>query len=176
MNYSMSIIMELFKKSQERSKTLDDNGFWEIIDCIDHEYAGDREAVISSLIKHLKKCEDEYIFAFDDKLSEMLYALDGKKYAEDLFGSDEFSEEKFLCARCFAVSKGLLDYNKIKSHRAKLDGSDIHFHDGHYYCPADGIVFAAATAWSLKHLKDKSEYPHTVKYSTKSHSNEELWK
>ena len=88
----MSIIMDLFVRSHQHSKTLTDEEFWELIHTIDHEYTGDSEAVVSSLIRHLKKCEDEYIFAFDDKLSELVHALDGKSWADELFGSEPFSE------------------------------------------------------------------------------------
>ena len=56
--------MDLFVRSHQHSKTLTDEEFWELIHTIDHEYKGDSEAVVSSLIRHLKKCEDEYIFAF----------------------------------------------------------------------------------------------------------------
>ena len=55
----MSIIMDLFVRSHQHSKTLTDEEFWELIHTIDHEYKGDSEAVVSSLIRHLKKCEDE---------------------------------------------------------------------------------------------------------------------
>lgn len=171
----MSIIMELFKRSQQRSKELNNEGFWEIIDCIDHEYDGDSEAVISSLIRHLKNCEDEYIFAFDDKLTEMIYNIDGKAWADEFFGNEDFSEEKFLCARCIAVAGGLQSYNKVLNHRAPLDGSEIHFHNGHYYCAADGLITTAASAWSAKHLMDKKEYPHKPAFSVKSKSNTEKW-
>ena len=64
-----SFLYDLFRKSSERTKTMGELDFWELIDTIDHEYGGDSEAVISSLVRHLKNCSDEYIFTFDDKLS-----------------------------------------------------------------------------------------------------------
>ena len=171
----MSIIMELFKRRQERSKNLTDHDFWEIIDCIDHEYSGDSEAVISSLIRHLKNCEDEYIFAFDDKLSELVYALDGRKWAEELFGKGEFSEEKFLSARYAAVSSGMEKYSRILGHREKLSDEGIYDHDGKWESSTDGLITAAAAAWSKKHLESIKKYPHKTKFCTKSHSNKEMW-
>ncbi|MBQ7783891.1 MAG: DUF4240 domain-containing protein [Oscillospiraceae bacterium] len=172
----MSIIMELFKRSQAKSTMLDDNDFWEIIDCVDHEYGGDSEAVISSLIRHLKNCEDDYIFAFDDKLSEFIYALDGKCWADGLFGNEEFSEDKFLSARCAAIAGGKNHYFAIVDHKAELDADSLHFHHGRWYACTDGLLTAAKIAWSRKHLEDISKYPHNTKYPTKSHSNEDMWK
>ncbi len=167
--------MELFKRSQEHSKNLTDHDFWEIIDCIDHEYSGDSEAVISSLIRHLKNCEDEYIFAFDDKLAELVYALDGNKWAEELFGNDSFSEDKFLSARYAAVAEGMEKYSRILSHREKLSGEGIYDHNGKWEASTDGLISAAAEAWSRKHLESRSKYPHKTKFSTVSHSNKEMW-
>ena len=172
----MSIIMELFRRSQEKRRILDDDGFWEIVGGIDHEYGGDSEAVISSLIRHLKVCEDEYIFAFDDKLSELLYALDGKEWADELFGDEEFSEEKFLSARCAAVAGGMNHYTRVLSHKEQLSGDNIHEYKGRWYGITDGLMTAASDAWARKHLTEVDKYPHTTKFSLKSHSNEEMWK
>lgn len=171
----MSIIMDLFQRSQERKKYLTNDDFWDIIDCIDHEYSGDSEAVVSSLIHHLKRCDDEYIFAFDDKLSALMYALDGKTWADEFFGNEEFSEEKFLSARCAAVAAGLEMYTDILGHRTKLDDKHIHENENGCYSCTDGLLTAAAYAWSLKHLDDVKNYPHTPKYSLKSHSNATMW-
>ena len=172
----MSIIMELFMKSQTTNKTVTDKDFWEIIDSIDHEYGGDSEAVISSIVRHLKHCEDSYIFSFDDKLCELIYALDGKKWADDVFGNDEFAEDKFLSARCIAVASGMEAYTRVLGHRQKIDLDRIHFHDGKWYSCTDGLVTAAAQAWSEKHLTSASKYPHKPPFSIKSHSNSEMWK
>ncbi len=172
----MSIIMDLFRRSQEKNKKLNDDDFWEIIGTIDHEYGGDSEAVLSSLVRHLKNCEDEYIFAFDDKLSELIYALDGQKWADGLFADgEEFSEEKFLCARCAAVAAGAAHYSRVIGNREKLSSDNIHEYEGRWYGVTDGLMTAAADAWTRKHLKTVNEYPHTTKYSLKSHSNKELW-
>ncbi|MCI7767929.1 MAG: DUF4240 domain-containing protein [Oscillospiraceae bacterium] len=172
----MSIIMELFMRSQTTSKTVTDKDFWEIIDSIDHEYGGDSEAVISSIVRHLKHCEDSYIFSFDDKLCELIYALDGRRWAEDIFGKEEFAEDKFLSARCVAVAAGMETYTKVLGHREAIDLSSIHFHDGKWYSATDGLITAAAEAWSAKHLMSPSKYPHVPPFSIKSHSNEEMWK
>ena len=172
----MSIIMDLFMKSQTTSKTVTDKDFWEIIDSIDHEYGGDSEAVVSSIVRHLKHCEDSYIFSFDDKLCELIYSLDGKKWAEDIFGDEEFSEDKFLSARCLAVASGMETYTKVLGHREKIDMDNIHFDNGKWYGSTDGLVTAAAEAWSAKHLISVSKYPHMPPFSLKSHSNSEMWK
>lgn len=169
--------MDLFLRSQEREKKdkLTDKDFWEIIDYIDHEYGGDSEAVTSSIIRHLKHCEDEYIFAFDDKLSELIYSLDGSVWSEELFGKEDFSEDKFLCARCAAVAGGREHYNKVKDHSEKLTSEGLHYHNGKWYASADGLITAAANAWSRKHLEDSASYPHKAKYSIKARSNKEMW-
>lgn len=173
----MSIIMDLFRRSQkEITENLSEEGFWEIINCIDHEYGGDSEAVISSLVRHLKNCGDEYIFAFDDMVVRLIYALDGREYAEGLFAGGEFAEEKFLSARCAAVAMGQEHYEDVICHKRKLSGENIHEYKGRWYGVTDGLVTAAADAWSRKHLDEVKNYPHTPPLSLKSHSNEALWK
>ncbi|MCM1523234.1 MAG: DUF4240 domain-containing protein [Ruminococcus sp.] len=173
----MSIIMDLFLRSQEKEKKNEftDKDFWEIVDFIDHEYGGDTEAVTSSIIRHLKHCEDEYIFAFDDKLAELIYSLDGKEWADELFGNDPFNEDKFLCARCSAVAAGKEHYGRVIGGEEKLNSQGLHFHNGRWYGSADGLITAAAHAWSRKHLEDTESYPHKTKYSVSSHSNTEKW-
>ena len=171
----MSIIMELFMRSQTTSKSVTDKDFWEIIENIDHEYNGDSEAVISSIVRHLKHCGDSYIFSFDDKLCELIYSLDGKKWADEICG-EEFAEDKFLSARCFAVASGMETYTKILGHREKIDLSELHFDNGKWYASTDGLITAAAQAWSEKHLMSPEKYPHKPPFSLKSHSNEEMWK
>lgn len=104
--------MELFMRSQTTGKSVTDKDFWEIIENIDHEYNGDSEAVISSIVRHLKHCGDSYIFSFDDKLCELIYSLDGKKWADEICG-EEFAEDKFLSARCLAVASGMETYTKV---------------------------------------------------------------
>lgn len=172
----MSIIMDLFRRSQkERQENLDPEGFWEIINCIDHEYGGDSEAVISSIVRHLKNCGDEYIFAFDDMVSELIYGLDGREYAEGLFEGEEFAEEKFLSARCAAIAMGAEHYDDVKNHRRKLSGENIHEYKGRWYGVTDGLMTAAADAWSRKHLDEVKNYPHKPRYCVASHSNSEMW-
>lgn len=171
-----SFLFNLFRESQERSRTLNEFDFWEIIDTIDHEYGGDSEAMLSSLVRHLKICDDNYIFAFDDKLSEMIYALDGKKWADGLFVNEPFNEEKFLSARCAAVAAGKEHYFDVLNHRANLSGEHIHYYQGRWYGITDGLITAAADAWTRKHLQEVQNYPHETAFSLKSHSNEENWK
>lgn len=169
------MIMDLFRQSRKHSKDFTDKDFWEIIDSIDHEYGGDSEAVLSSLVRHLKTCEDEYIFAFDDKVCELMYAIDGKSWADGLFGSEPFAEEKFLCSRCAAIAQGMDHYQKVVGHRAELSGDNIHEYQGRYYGITDGLLTAAADAWARKHLEEVKNYPHTPKFSVKSHSNAAMW-
>lgn len=168
--------MELFMRSQATGKTVTDTDFWEIIDNIDHEYNGDSEAVISSIIRHLKHCEDSYIFSFDDKLCELIYSLDGKEWADDIFGDGEFSEDKFLSARCFVVASGMETYTKVLEHRERIDLSELHYDKGKWYSSTDGLITSAAQAWSEKHLMSTEKYPHKPPFSLNSHSNEEMWK
>lgn len=171
----MSMIMDLFRQSRKRSKDFSDSDFWEIIDSIDHEYGGDSEAVLSSLVRHLKTCEDEYIFAFEDKLSELMYSLDGKAWADRLFKGEPFAEELFLCARCAAIAQGMNHYSQVVGHRAELTADNIYEYKGRYYGIADGLLTAASDAWARKHLMEVDKYPHTPKYPMKSHSNKAMW-
>ncbi len=170
-----SFLYDLFRKSSERTKTMGELDFWELIDTIDHEYGGDSEAVISSLVRHLKNCSDEYIFTFDDKLSELIYSLDGRQWAEELFGNEPFNEEKFLSARAAAVAAGRQHYFDVLGHKCPLSGEHIHEYKGRWYGITDGLITAAADAWVRKHLQEVNNYPHETSFSLKSHSNSANW-
>lgn len=164
MKTHMSIIMDLFNLSIKNDPTLTNDGFWEIIDGVDTEYGGDSEAVVSSLIRHLKHCDDEYIFRFDDRLTELIDAIGGKEWSDDLFGNGKVYKDKFLSARCRAVALGKKNYENILSRRTKLSDADIHEYNGKYSSCTDGLLEVAAVAWSKKHLQPVDNYPHKQKY------------
>ncbi|MGN0666097.1 MAG: DUF4240 domain-containing protein [Huintestinicola sp.] len=158
-------IFELFRKTSESKKPFTETDFWDAIDCIDLEYAGDGEALMSTLVRHLEDCSDEHIFAFDEKLAELLFTIDGKQWAEDLFGTSEFSETEYLSARCNVIANGKRYYNDIVSHREKMK----HEHD------TAALASAGAMAWAKKHHKKVADYPLTTKFSPAAHSNEIMW-
>ncbi|MCC8042031.1 MAG: DUF4240 domain-containing protein [Oscillospiraceae bacterium] len=160
----MSIIMDLFNLTQHIDPTLTDESFWSIIDTIDSEYEGDSEAVVSSLVRHLSHCEDDYIFRFDDRLAELIDAIGGKEWSDDLFGNERVKKDLFLSARCRAVSMGKEHYNRIFSRKERLSDEGIYENNGVYCSTTDGLLTVAAAAWSRKNLKPIEDYPHKRNY------------
>ena len=148
------------KGSKEKS-------FWEIIGLLDWNHEGDDEKVIKPVIKYLSKQSDEFIFSFEEKMAEYLYAIDGKKWAESFRkGADGiYSDDGFLYSRCVAIINGEEYYNSIVSGEKELDG-DLEF---------ESILYVPCNAWAKKHNCQSDDYPYLTKTSYESGSNENMW-
>ncbi|MGN0642947.1 MAG: DUF4240 domain-containing protein [Huintestinicola sp.] len=159
-------IFELFKQRSEEKKSFTEEDFWEAIAFIDVEYNGDTEALLSTLIRHLEEQSDEYIFAFDEKLAELMYTLDGKEWADEIYPKGErLTDSGFRSARCNAISYGKQHYLDVLSHKAAMEE----------ITGTDELLVAGAEAWARKHTRPMEEYPHKCKFSTKTGSNVIKW-
>lgn len=140
--------------------------FFKLLDMLDWDKQGDDEAVLEPLITYLSQQEDETIFLFDDKMAQLLYALDTKKIAKWAYmDEDYFSADGFLYTRCIALVNGEAFYDAILNGRRRLD-SKMEF---------ESILYVAMEAWAKRHAKDVSEYPYITKVSYETGSNKEGW-
>lgn len=132
---------------------------------LDWEKKGNDFAVIEPLIALLAKWGDDLIFAFDDTMAELLYQLDTRKNAQDIYKDGIFSGDEFLEIRCAALINSKRFYNDIINGRKKLK-RDLVF-------PA--ILCVPHEAWARLHDKNPQEYPHITKFCYESMSNSEGW-
>jgi hypothetical protein len=143
-------------------------GFWEIIDLLDWEKAGDDAAVVEPAVEALAAQSIEEICRFAEILSEKLYALDGEAYACQI-GLDsykgvkgEFSKNWFLYVRCCVVANGKDFYEA-----ALADPQDM---------PKD-MEFQALLTIASKAFKRKTgqRFSYVTKYNYETFSNKQLW-
>ena len=97
---------------------LTEKQFWNLIEKLDWEKIGHNDAVIAPVVDHLSTLSIEAIKRFDDILSEKLYFLDGKKYAQHIGQNaykkgQHFSADIFLYARCCVVANGEEFYKHV---------------------------------------------------------------
>lgn len=156
------VIWEMYYK-----KSLHDLDFFSMTSVLDWSKQGNDDLVLEPLIQYLAKWPDEVIFVFEDKMAELLHALDKPEIARRTYRSDRcFSGDDFLYVRCVALVNGRAFYNKILDGRKKLD-KDMEF---------EAILYAPAKAWGRKHHRESSEYPHIASPSYETGSNEECWR
>ncbi|WP_315115762.1 DUF4240 domain-containing protein [uncultured Clostridium sp.] len=143
------------------------NQFWKIIKMLDWSSEGNDDKVLAPVIQYLSEQSDEEIFEFENIMSKLLYDIDSKKIAMQLYGTLElFSNDLFLYQRCVAIVNGQGYYSSILYGGEILD-PDLEF---------ESILYVPIKAWAKKHQQDTSNYPHIAEPSYESCSNEELWK
>ena len=143
-----------------------DIDFFHFTDMLDWSKQGDDMAVMEPLIACLVQWGDNLIFAFAEKMAELLYRLDTKEIAAGAYKKEEyFSDDEFLYIRCTALVNGKPFYNAIVNKRRKLK-RDLEF---------EAILYAPVCAWTRLHGKSAGEYPYVTKVSYESGSNKEGW-
>ncbi len=99
---------------------LSEQDFWDLITLLDWSKKGDDDAVIEPVISALAASPLRHIYDFKDILSQKLYLLDTAQHAAQIGemshqeGSDNFSPDGFLFARCCAVANGHDAYEKAR--------------------------------------------------------------
>lgn len=66
------------------------NFFWNVMTRCDLDKEGDDDQVLAPVVTYLASCDDNAIFTFDDMMSELLYALDTKKLADQYEEAEGF--------------------------------------------------------------------------------------
>jgi hypothetical protein len=141
--------------------------FWAIIDKFNWEYEEDNDGVLEPAIDYLSTQPVRHIFEFADLLSEKLYALDARKYAQNI-GEDAwlpnryFSVDNFLYARCCVVANGKNAFEKVLKNPLLMP-QDRTFED---------ILYIASTAYKRKMNK---KYNYAPTYPIETYSNKEGW-
>jgi hypothetical protein len=141
--------------------------FWKILSLLDWRKQGDDEAVVAPIIAHLTMGSIRHIFEFADILSEKLYALDGRVYAEnigeDAYSPDHyFSVDNFLYARCCVVANGKKLFEQVKNN-PKLMPKDLAF---------EALLYIPAEAYEKKTGK---KYAYSPAYPIETYSNKSAW-
>jgi hypothetical protein len=141
--------------------------FWGIIDKFNWEYEQDNDGVLEPAIEYLSTQPVRHIFEFADILSEKLYALDGRKYAQNI-GEDAwlpnryFSVDNFLYARCCVVANGKNAYQEVLKNPLSMP-KDTTFED---------ILYVASAAYERKMSK---KYNYAPTYPIETYSNKVGW-
>jgi len=145
--------------------------FWALVARFDWKHAGDDDDVIGPAVAALSRMSVDDIFAFDDLLSEKLYALDTREMCRGIYrgqldpddGDAYVSADGFLYARCTIVANGRALYEAtLADPMAAPQDSEF-----------EGLLYLAGAAYEKK-VGD--EYPHVTPVSWESFSNTEGWK
>ena len=143
-----------------------DLDFFHFTDMLDWSKQGDDDAVLEPLVAFLAAYGDNVIFAFEDKMTELLYALDTYEIAKPLIEEEGYlSPDGFLYARCTALLNGKSYYSAVLKGKKKLS-VDLEF---------EAILYVPMSAWKRAHQQDERDYPHKTKLSFETFSNKGGW-
>ena len=140
--------------------------FWELLDCLEWQYEGDDEKVISPVVNQLSKMEDKDIFEFEEIMAELLYNIDGKQWAQDVYGDlSKCADDDFLYTRCVAIVNGEKYYNDVKNRSHNLN-PDLEF---------ESVLYIPQLAWEKKHRVKGENYTYVTRFSYETGSNAGNW-
>jgi hypothetical protein len=92
---------------------MDERACWNLVRLVDVELVEDDEyAAVGALIDALAQSGSSEIANFEEHLAQRLYALDGRRYANEA-GESSDSGDGFLYARCFVVAQGEEHYRRV---------------------------------------------------------------
>lgn len=95
-------------------EVMNEDRFWEVIALLDWTKEGNDDAVIEPAVRYLSGLTASSILSFYDLLSEKLYLLDGRIYAECSTSDEEgISSDLFLYGRCCVVANGRATYEAV---------------------------------------------------------------
>jgi Protein of unknown function (DUF4240) len=98
----------------DAAAAMNEEQFWNIISMLDWSNEGNDDAVIEPSVQELSKMPASAILSFFDLLSEKLYLLDGRNYAENAAPYGEsISSDLFLYARCGVIANGRSFYESV---------------------------------------------------------------
>lgn len=152
-------------------KEVNDPEFWSVIALFNWKKE-DEEDILKPAIRFLSKQSDEYIFKFDEKMTLLLYMIDGDKWADGYLKSlntNYLSPDDFLYCRCTVVANGPVYYTGVFAGTIPFDAS-YSFED---------LLYLPMTAWAKKHGKEMEamvdEYPYSTTISSETGCNEKNW-
>ena len=140
--------------------------FWKIIDLLDWTQSDD-DLILEPSIAYLAANSVRSILEFADLLSEKLYALDGKAYAQHIGTTawkldSFFSVDNFLYARCCVIANGQDFYQKVLENPTLMP-KDTTF---------ESLLYLPSMAYERKLNK---KYNYTPTHSIETYSHKEAW-
>ena len=142
--------------------------FWQLIGLIDTTALddGDEDEAVAPLQAALITRPEADLFAFEELLSQTLYAIDGEAFA-DQAGDSGNSDDAFLYARCYVVAKGQAFYEAVKSDPARMPKSIDEW--------CESLLSTHCVAWAEQTGNDQEDFPFTASVSYETGSNAGLW-
>lgn len=144
------------------------DGFWVCIESIDRNALddGDEEAAVQPLVEHLATMDVKEIQGFEEHLAQVLYQLDGRRYADNA-GQSGKSGDGFLYVRCYVVGRGKEHYERVLADPARMPKSlDQWF---------ESLLYASQNAWSQVTGRAPEEWEYYASVSYETGSNQEGW-
>ena len=140
--------------------------FWNTMERCDWTKEGDDDGVRRPVTEYLARQEDEKIFLFDDQMTELLYRLDTRAFADACQKVDPMmSDDTFLYSRCVALINGPVYYDKV------LRGKEKSLWELEF----EALLYLPQRAWALKYRRDEEEYHHIAPLSFETGSNRAGW-
>ncbi len=139
--------------------------FWEIIKLLDWSKSGNDNAVTAPAISKLAEYSLDDVYKFEEILSEKLYSLDCRKYAENI-GEESyrdnayFSVDYFLYIRACVIANGKEYYETVLNAPHEMP-KDIDF---------EPLLYIAQKAYSRKTGSNNFAYMPSYSYETFSNS------
>ena len=136
--------------------------FWEAIELIDRSAVrndpNDSRA-IATLAAFLESRPVSAIESFEERLSRVLYEIDGEQYS-DAAGIN--SGDGFLYSRCFVVAMGQDFYSSVLSDPTSMPDAEY-----------EPLLYLASNAWAAKtgNTPDDWGYQPSVSHETGAHSD-----
>jgi len=138
---------------------MDERTFWQLIGLVDRDaLADDEDEAVEPVTAALSKLPPLEIAAFEEHLAQCLYALDGRRHADEA-GESSGSADGFLYARCFVVARGEAHFRRVLAEPALMPKSSDE------WCEA--LLGMASTAHK-RATGEAAEFETTVSYETGS--------
>jgi hypothetical protein len=145
---------------------LTEKDFWAIIGLLDWSKEGEDSLVIEPAIHALQQESLSYIYRFADILSEKLWYLDTRNYAQVFLDNPEeegyLSVDDFLYARCAVIANGEQYYAKIKAKPNEMP-TELSF---------EPLLYIAPEAYKRKTGKEFMSIPA---FNYETYSNKKGW-
>ena len=160
--------LEISVSPSSNDHLVNEDDFWEIIDLLDWSKTGDNNAVLKPAIEKLASYPIHFTYQFQDFLSEKLFQLDGRKFAENI-GEDAYQENKyfspdqFLYARCCVVANGKSAFNEVLENPSEMP-KNMTF---------EPILYLANKAY---HQKTGKKLDYLPLFNFETYANEKAWK
>ena len=96
-NKADQTVSDISKTEKNRAPILTQDKFFELImNVCDWDKSGNDDEVLAPLVNHLSKQSDDYIFAFEDIMSELLYDIDTRRNYEIASKFYSHNDDTFL--------------------------------------------------------------------------------